>query len=481
VECSSEGGRATEWSKSLGERSGIARIQLISMPLNLGRTGNAFVESVSKRKVQDWLRLVSHSEDGGHRCLSVRKGSKSKNEDVCRKLTADIELLVSESCDHRKRADRKAEQQHQKVQKELCSDVQKQVHCIIDLLKELTDSEGAKPHCGKDMEEKIEMLEELIAADLPVQLLSQLCTLEFEARKDVMNLCSALLWPGLPKEIEKHVLEYLRYHPRICPVLVAGYSNEEAALHCGVVLRSCMRHVELVEAFLESGQIFELIRFARHPNIDISSDAFYSLREVLMEHKEVSGPWLADRFDEFFALFNPLLQCEDYVVERQAVTLLGSMLLDRHFQRVMRAYAGNELHLQIVMNLLRDTSSTIQAEAFHVFKIFVMNPQKPPRVQQILVKNKDKLVELLQTLHAVRTDDVKFNEDQKTVIGRLMPMTMPPRKVNTASDMLRVSSTLSVATTCSASEVSIHGLETLCRGSAGTASAVALPPSKLSF
>lgn len=83
--------------------------------------------------------------------------------------------------------------------------------------------------------------------------------------------------PGAPVAAARH------------EVLVAGYSNEETALLHGVVLRSCARHEELAEAFLTSGLVFELVKHARHPSIDISSDAFYTLREMLLAHKEPRG------------------------------------------------------------------------------------------------------------------------------------------------------------------------------------------------
>ena len=39
------------------------------------------------------------------------------------------------------------------------------------------------------------------------------------------------------------------------------------------------------------------------------------------------------------------------------------------------------------MTLLRDSSSSIQYEAFHVFKIFVANPHKDERVLDVLLRN----------------------------------------------------------------------------------------------
>jgi len=310
---------------------------------------------------------------------------------------------------------------------ELWKDVHKHLLVILNLLKELSETSGKNDVLHgrvKVTQEQLHVLEQFLAADLPVQLLSQMISLDFEVRKDVMNVCCALLWPDLPEEVAAQVMEYVRFHPTLFTKLMDSYANEEAALFSGVVLRSFFRYGQLVETFLMSGKAFELIRYARHPCIDVASDAIYTLRMAMLEHKEVSGPWLLANYEEFFALYNPLLQCQDYVVERQALTLLAGMLMDRNFQKSMMAYVSNEQNLKIVMNLLLADSSAIQAEAFHVFKIFVVNPQKPLRIQQILVKNKDRLVALLQTLHA-RSDDANFSADQQKVIGRLLDMQPP--------------------------------------------------------
>lgn len=262
-----------------------------------------------------------------------------------------------------------------------------------------------------------------LAADLPVRLVSALHELEFEVRKDVIGVFSAIIRLGSHGGADQQLQEYVRGHPRFFQILVEGYQYPEVATHCGIMLRSCARHSRLVEAFLgQTELVVRLLSFTSHGSFDVSSEAFSTLHDYLLTHKAVSAVFLEANFSEFFKVFNGLLQSEDYVTQRQALKLLSETLLDRTFMRVMLLYIGNDQYLQIHMNLLRSKSKAIQFEAFHVFKIFVANPQKPPRVQQILYKNKKKLVELLETLHASRPDDRQFAEDQSTVIGKLQAL-----------------------------------------------------------
>lgn len=98
--------------------------------------------------------------------------------------------------------------------------------------------------------------------------------------------------------------------------------------------------------------------------------------------------------------------------------LLGELLLDRHNFTTMTRYISNTENLKLMMTMLRDRSRNIQFEAFHVFKVFVANPNKTKPVQDILLKNKDKLVEFLSKFHNDRTGQ-SASEIQDLLLSKL--------------------------------------------------------------
>lgn len=51
-----------------------------------------------------------------------------------------------------------------------------------------------------------------------------------------------------------------------------------------------------------------------------------------------------------------------------ALQLLGELLLDRTNTRIMMKYVTDPDNLKLMMILLKDSSRSIQFEAFHVFK-----------------------------------------------------------------------------------------------------------------
>lgn len=70
-------------------------------------------------------------------------------------------------------------------------------------------------------------------------------------------------------------------------------------------------------------------------------------------------------------------------------------MLDKVNFDIMIAYIGDVKNLISIMQVLRERKSMIQYEAFHVFKVFVANPDKTPEVITILTQNAEKLVTYL--------------------------------------------------------------------------------------
>ena len=65
----------------------------------------------------------------------------------------------------------------------------------------------------------------------------------------------------------------------------------------------------------------------------------------------------------------------------------------------MMRYINDPENLKIMMNLLRGPSRAVQYEGFHVFKVFVANPNKSNPVLEILQRNQAKLIDFLDKFH----------------------------------------------------------------------------------
>lgn len=272
----------------------------------------------------------------------------------------------------------------------------------------------------------VQLAQEIYSTSFFQRILSnaQLSKLDFEARKDVVLITGVLLRRQVGAR--SPTVEYFQNDSEILFHLLKGYECPDVALNCGMILRECLRYEALAKIVLSSAQMYDLFKYVELSTFDLASDAFSTFKELLTRHKVISATFLEAGYDKFFTKYRVLLDSDNYVTKRQSLKLLGELLLDRHNFSVMTRYISNAENLKLMMNLLRDKSRNIQFEAFHVFKVFVANPNKTQPIMDILLKNKDKLVDFLINFHSDRTEDEQFNDEKTYLIKQIKELQAQP-------------------------------------------------------
>eukprot|EP00800_Vazella_pourtalesii_P012113 TRINITY_DN287_c0_g3_i1.p1 TRINITY_DN287_c0_g3~~TRINITY_DN287_c0_g3_i1.p1 ORF type:complete len:336 (+),score=82.48 TRINITY_DN287_c0_g3_i1:66-1073(+) len=270
-------------------------------------------------------------------------------------------------------------------------------------------------------QEQVALLsQEVYTQHLLFPLIQSLNILEFESRKEVALIFSHILKRQLGTRFP--TVDYLVAYPELLTILVRGYETPETALNNGLMLRECLRHEMLTRIVLYSDDLFLFFKYVQLQVFDIASDAFATLRDLLTRHKIMTSEFLEKNYDKVFSHYQSLIESDNYVTRRQSLKLLGELLLDRHNFTVMTRYIASGDNLKVMMNLLCNPSRNIQFEAFHVFKVFVANPNKSQPVGSILLKNRDKLVEFLSRFQTDRSEDEQFNEERAYLIKQIRDM-----------------------------------------------------------
>ncbi|KAI3741011.1 hypothetical protein L1987_58675 [Smallanthus sonchifolius] len=241
--------------------------------------------------------------------------------------------------------------------------------------------------------------------------------LNLEARKDATQIVANLQ----RQQVQSRLIacDYLEANIDLMDILVSGYEDPDMALHYGAMLRECIRHQSVARYVLESEHMKKFFDYIQLPNFDIAADAAATFKELLTRHKSTVAEFLSKNYDWFFAEYNSkLLESPNYITRRQAIKLLGDILLDRSNSAVMTRYASSRDNLRILMNLLRESSKSIQIEAFHVFKLFAANQNKPADIISILVANRSKLLRLFADFKPDKEDE-QFEADKAQVVREI--------------------------------------------------------------
>lgn len=254
-------------------------------------------------------------------------------------------------------------------------------------------------------------------------LIQNLSKIEFEAKKDVAQVFNNILRRQIGTR--SPTVEYICTRQEILFHLIDGYDKHDIALNCGSMLRECARHEALAKIIIHSEQFYKFFTYVEGSTFDIASDAFSTFKELLTRHKTLCADFLDKFYGRFFQKYERLLRSDNYVTKRQSLKLLGELLLDRHNFSVMTRYISCQDNLKLMMTLLKERSRNIQFEAFHVFKVFVANPNKPRPILDILLRNKEKLVEFLTRFQTDRADDEQFTDEKAYLIQQIRDLQPP--------------------------------------------------------
>eukprot|EP00612_Vaucheria_litorea_P002089 CAMPEP_0171456462 /NCGR_PEP_ID=MMETSP0945-20130129/2935_1 /TAXON_ID=109269 /ORGANISM="Vaucheria litorea, Strain CCMP2940" /LENGTH=346 /DNA_ID=CAMNT_0011981883 /DNA_START=89 /DNA_END=1129 /DNA_ORIENTATION=+ len=278
-------------------------------------------------------------------------------------------------------------------------------------MKEVLYGEETKPPVDAKCAELSAAIQE---TDIMPDLIKIMSQLPFETRKDLTQVFNNLI-----RKNHGNFCEFVARNPPMIFELIEAYENPEIAILCGSMLRECVRYESLARMVLYDDRLWKFFDDYVHlPNFAVASDAFATLKELLTRHKTAVSEFLNEKFDLVFENYNILLESSNYVTRRQSLKLLGELLLDRSNFSVMIRYIESKENLKKMMILLRDTSANIQYEAFHVFKVFVANPNKPPEIERILVNNRAKLTAYLENFHRDKEEE-QFAEEKQLLITTL--------------------------------------------------------------
>nr|CAG4645569.1 EOG090X07E2 [Lynceus sp. MCZ IZ 141354] len=262
-----------------------------------------------------------------------------------------------------------------------------------------------------------QLSQELYNSGLLLLLVQNLARIDFEGKKDVAQIFINILRRQIGTRTP--TVEHICTKTEILFTLIRGYEQQEIALNCGTMLRECARYEALGKIMLYSDHFYLFFKYVEVSTFDIASDAFSTFKELLTKHKILCAEFLETNYDKVFTNYQGLLNSENYVTRRQSLKLLGELLLDRHNFTVMTRYISNPENLKLMMNMLKEKSRNIQFEAFHVFKVFVANPNKPKPILDILLRNQDKLVDFLTKFHTDRSEDEQFNDEKAYLIKQI--------------------------------------------------------------
>ncbi|XP_070037626.1 putative MO25-like protein At5g47540 isoform X3 [Nicotiana tomentosiformis] len=261
---------------------------------------------------------------------------------------------------------------------------------LDSLLHEMKSILYGSNECEPAVEACAQLTQELFRDNTLRLIILCLPKLNLEARKDATRIVANL--QRQPVNSRLIASDYLEANPDLMDHLVSGYDDPGLALHYGAMLRECIRHQVVARYVLRSEHMKRFFDYMQIPEFDVAADATATFKELMTRHKSTIAEFLFENYDWFFTEFNAkLLESANYITRRQAI---------------------------------KESSKNIQLDAFHVFKLFVANRNKPSDIVNILVANRSKLLRFFASFridkeYCLFAEDEQFEADKAQVVKEI--------------------------------------------------------------
>lgn len=291
-------------------------------------------------------------------------------------------------------------------------------------------------------EPSADVLDELYTAiyqlDILHDLLVNLPDLEFEARKDVALIFATCLRHSRDNKFV--TVDYLVTKPKTVSLMLRApemalskANSSDLFLKVGSIILESLKYEQLCRMMLRDPQLWIFFDFARGGSFEISTESLQILTGLFtVHHKLVSTEFFSQpvNLQKFIEKINKLMAHGNYVTKRQSVKLLHSLIMIRAYNQLLTTYINSPDNLKLIMVLLSDRSKNLQIGSFNIFKVFVANPRKSKPVMDIMVKNRDKLLNYLGSFNT-DSKDTTFMDEKEYVVQEIDSL---PRLVSSNSD-----------------------------------------------
>lgn len=265
-------------------------------------------------------------------------------------------------------------------------------------------------------EQAVQVAQEILSSNCLYYMVVGLRRMDFDLRKDVVLVFSALL--KRLSGTERLIVQYLLLKSDTLVVLMRGPEHEELAASCGKILRECIVYEQLHHFVLYHSLFWNYFEYPRRQQFETIAETLQTLEALLTTNKKLVGEFLAANKEYFAAKMNALIQSDNYVLKRRSARLLNDILQQKYCQTFLLHYTDDPTSLKLVMLLLSDRLKNVNMEGFQILKFFIAKPKKTQKIFDIFVKNKENFLRFFDGFD-ISDEDASLCEERDYVVGEI--------------------------------------------------------------
>lgn len=254
------------------------------------------------------------------------------------------------------------------------------------------------------------------------QLMTELNLLDMETHKHVLQIFDILLNKDIqPNPLAAGLSSKAEF---IVDTLLNG-NTQHLTPFSGTLLRYLLRHPEMRPAFMKISIWQKLAEMSTDNVFDVSSQAYETLQRIITskqeEVREEASHLLNSEKEATLDIFYTMCDCENYFAMREGYKILIQIL--RQDEEYAQWYVQEKPNLVRMIKILNEEQESsmegVQSEAFEIFHIIICSKfDYNFKVKEVIDKNKDDLIELIQDFDPEKKHS-NFSDNKQEILERL--------------------------------------------------------------
>ena len=236
-----------------------------------------------------------------------------------------------------------------------------------------------------------------------------------------LNAVSTLFQTTIKMFNQESLPQYLMKRPETLSTLLSYFDQTNVSTTAHIVIRACAAVPEFTTTLFENGVVGSFVKYLSGDDFDRLSTAFATYETLLMSHPEITAKYFTTGWQIFAIQFKQLMSSPNYVVQLTFLPILFRFITNENCKTIFFRFLEDNENLQFIMIMLNHNSKKIQAHAYSILKLFVLNPRKTPSVINTLKMNKSKLVKFLKDFK-YDDDDSEMENEKQAVISTILEL-----------------------------------------------------------
>ena len=206
-------------------------------------------------------------------------------------------------------------------------------------------------------------------------------------------------------------------------------------MNINTILMEIVQKPELLDLLLNTIKVYNsdrsqshnfldvLLGFMDHTDLVVIMSAYNTIELMLDCHinnkvtRQCIVDYLNGHYQDIFNKMNRMIQNENCLVQKYALNILHKLLsLDSESQATI-SYINDTRNFQLCVNVMHKYGdNSISFAAWHVFKLFITNKAHNKILQDIISRNKEYLIDLV---NKYSYKDQHFIQDRKQILRAL--------------------------------------------------------------